>query len=297
MTATTNMTSGLYRRIYNGFLTGRRLNSVSMEAEAWFWRLQALADDFGNLQGDTEILRSVGAPLRKISPQMVSKWNAELQAARLIVPYQVAGETYLHLDGFEQRQPAGKNGKRIQRHPLVNWAELGESRLIQVNPGVPGESSGVQEILASHTHTHTHTESPLPPKGVVPKPTFDPLAMLMAFPDSPGGRFPLAWGEWIAYRREKGLPRLTERTAGKQMAFLKELGHERAIESIENSVRNSWQGLFPPGGQGGNGAVPARGPARVEAPAGKYESVKVLKGSSTDFGGRDADSQREADHA
>lgn len=125
---TTDMTGGLYRRIYSGFLTGRRINTVSLEAEAWFWRLHAIADDFGNLHGDRMLLKSLAAPRREaLSAVDAENLTGELLHHKLVVAYDVDGERYLHIDGFEKRQPAGKNGRRIQKFPVY-----------------PGESGGIQ---------------------------------------------------------------------------------------------------------------------------------------------------------
>lgn len=139
MSATTDMTGGLYRRIYAGFLLGRRINSVSIGAEAWFWRLHAISDDFGNLHGDPVLLQSLAAPRRKLDATDIVAWTAELADAKLIYRYEISGESYLHIDGFEARQPAGRNGKRIQKCPPQN-VKMGNIGGIQNNPGESGNS-------------------------------------------------------------------------------------------------------------------------------------------------------------
>jgi hypothetical protein len=37
VTTPVDMTKGMYRRIYSGFLNGKRINAVSEGAENWFW--------------------------------------------------------------------------------------------------------------------------------------------------------------------------------------------------------------------------------------------------------------------
>lgn len=139
------MTSGLYRRIYAGFLTGKRINSISIEAEAWFWRLHAIADDFGNLHGDSKLLCSLASPRRTVTVKQVSGWAQELIGAGLIVSYQANQDSYFNIVGFDDKQPAGKNGKRTKRFPDMT----------KVNPG---ESRCSQEILAHNTNTNTNTK-------------------------------------------------------------------------------------------------------------------------------------------
>lgn len=57
--------------------------------------------------------------------------------------------------------------------------------------------------------------------------------------------FQAAWDEWMGYRRERHLT-MTAKTLQKQLDFLDSLGPEAAIESIKNSIRNGWIGLFHP---------------------------------------------------
>lgn len=165
---TTDMTGGLYRRIYAGFITGKRINAVSWGAEAWFWRLHAIADDFGNLPGDPIIMRAFAAPRRDLTIDAVISMTAELTQQRLIMEYQHNGDSYVHIDGFESRQPAGKNGKRIQRHPIhpgCIQVNPGESKIIQVNPVAsekscaPDTDTDNQSDSDSDSHYNTHPDT------------------------------------------------------------------------------------------------------------------------------------------
>ena len=76
--------------------------------------------------------------------------------------------------------------------------------------------------------------------------------------------FRAAWGEWLAYRRERKAT-CSARTLSKQLAMLAELGPAVAIESIENSIRGGWQGLFQPKAEGNHNGKPryADGPGQV----------------------------------
>jgi hypothetical protein len=142
----TDLTRGIYRRIYSGFLHGKRINSVSIEAEAWFWRVHSLADDFGNFRADPEVLRAEASPKRRVSAAKVAGWMQELASARLVTPYAVDGDPFAHIEGFVELQPASsKNGKRTQRCP----AGQGESRESKDSPENPIPSS-------PHHHQHHH---------------------------------------------------------------------------------------------------------------------------------------------
>lgn len=73
---------------------------------------------------------------------------------------------------------------------------------------------------------------------------FDPLSIVLpAALDTP--RFSAAWSEWINYRRERRLS-LRERTVAKQISTFAIWGELRAIEAIDASIRNGWQGVFEP---------------------------------------------------
>lgn len=69
----------------------------------------------------------------------------------------------------------------------------------------------------------------------------------VCFPDNLNcGVFKEKWNEWISYRKERKLPKLTSATARKQIDMLSGFGLTRAIASIEASITNGWQGLFEP---------------------------------------------------
>jgi hypothetical protein len=151
------MTEGVYRRIYSGFLDNAKVNSVSWMAEAWFWRLVVLADDFGNLKGNWRHLAVNASPVREIDAAQAKALTLELVKAKLVELYQVDDKQYIHIKGFTERQPANKNGRRIQKEPMN--PEESESDLVN-----PGESGGIQtnpeesSASDSDSDSDTHTQ-------------------------------------------------------------------------------------------------------------------------------------------
>ncbi len=140
----TDLTRGVYRRLYSGFITGKRINKLSLGAEAWFWRVLVTVDDFGNGRADPDLCRSATQGLRKVTARQVSGWLREMKDAGLIRFYAAKGEPYFHIVGFEAAQPSGKNGRRIRRcEPPVN---PGESKAIQGNPDAVSASEITNEI-------------------------------------------------------------------------------------------------------------------------------------------------------
>lgn len=150
----TDLTRGIYRRIYACFLHGRRINSVSMEAEAFFWRLNAIADDFGNFRANPPKLVHEAAPERDLKLKQIEDYMAQLIKSRLVETYEDDGRQYGHIAGFVEMQPAGKNGRRIKKVP--EWP--GESKAILVNPG---ESKGIlnERVQSGFPHTHNQDHS------------------------------------------------------------------------------------------------------------------------------------------
>lgn len=148
METSVDLTKGIYRRIYSGFLKGKRINLLSIEAEAWFWRIQAVADDFGNMHAEPELVHAATVGRRKgITVAQVSEWINTIAGAGLIIFYHSpAGDKYLHIVGFEEFQPAGRNGRKIRHFPALN-----DAGCIPVNP----DSSNAPH---SHSHTDTHTD-------------------------------------------------------------------------------------------------------------------------------------------
>jgi hypothetical protein len=197
----TDLTRGVYRKIYAGFIAGKRINQVSLEAEAWFWRINAVADDFGNVAADPVLLLggTAGRRLGEVTIDRLNGWVNELVERELLGRYDVAGENYLHITGFTELQPAGKNGKRIRRVPASPWdlagplsadpqtvadaavtssesaALPGKSANSKAIRGRPGESGGIQKnpsrSSASEDEDEDDTESQKGPAAQASGPT------------------------------------------------------------------------------------------------------------------------------
>lgn len=127
----TDMTKGVYRKVYSGFLRGRRITLVTLQAEAWFWRINMLADDFGNLAADPEVLAADLGGRRKVSVAKSEALIAQLLDAKLLIAYEIGGERYLSIVGFQIFQKS-RNGRPIQR---VQPPSINTSRGIQKNRG------------------------------------------------------------------------------------------------------------------------------------------------------------------
>lgn len=157
-----DMTKGVYRRLYSGLLTSRKVNSVSIEAEHWYIRLMLLVDDYGNIRSEWRWLAINVSPIRDVTKEQAELWTMDLARAGLVQLYQSEGDQFLHVVGFMEYQPGGKNGKRVARWPVYP-GESGciqmnpdESRCIPVNAGEPGQIS-ISTITTTNTTTMMKT--------------------------------------------------------------------------------------------------------------------------------------------
>ena len=64
-------------------------------------------------------------------------------------------------------------------------------------------------------------------------------------PELDNSEFESAWSLWTAHRKEIKKP-LTATSIGQQLKALAKTGSDRAILTIENSIKNGWVGLFEP---------------------------------------------------
>lgn len=147
----TDLTQGVYKRLYSGFIRGQRINKLSLQAEAWFWRVFAVSDDFGNAEADPEACRDATKGKRRVSPTQVGKWLKEMYEVGLVSFYWVKNEQYLHINRYEEMQPANRNGKRVRRFPDHRIAAL-ES--LDAN----AESKSIQTPHYDHDHNNDHDQ-------------------------------------------------------------------------------------------------------------------------------------------
>lgn len=189
-----DMTRGPYFKVYSGFLRGRRINKVTDRAEHWFWRLYALADDFGNLRADKDTLYRDASPKRSVTKAQCERWLKMLADEELISIYWLEDERYIHINDYTDLQPASKNGRRIHRvkpqdagtrpGTVQSDARLGTGTRpgnatkkkpapdpAAVNPGESGES---KKSKTHHAHNQAHDHDQPPPAP--PRPAPDPAA-------------------------------------------------------------------------------------------------------------------------
>lgn len=229
--AVTDLTRGVYRRLYGGFITGQRINRLSLSAEAWFWRVLVSVDDFGNGRADPELCRAKTAGNRRVTARQVSGWLREMNNVGLIQFYMSKGEPFLHVVGFEENQPAGRNGKRFKRVP-----SLDESGCIQVNPDLSSSSEGSENNTKTTNDTENKTKAAQAPDS----PPFSSDEFLEALAD-------------FEQHRKEIRHKLTPKAREAMYADFEKWGEKLSIKAIRVSIRNQWRGVFLPKDENSNG--------------------------------------------
>ncbi len=100
-------------------------------------------------------------------------------------------------------------------------------------------------------NTETRNQKPETIQGEPPAPAGavggDRIGVEMPFPEPLNTpEFRAKWQEYTAYRRERGLAALKPVSVRKQWATLAGYGIDGALRSVEQTIRNGWQGLFEP---------------------------------------------------
>ena len=77
------------------------------------------------------------------------------------------------------------------------------------------------------------------------------------------------WVKWLEFRKAKGKP-VSPLAAAEQFRLCEELGPDQAVQQIRASIRNDWQGLFPPSGNA-KGKPAAKGPQYIGFESGEVK--------------------------
>lgn len=188
---------------------------------------------------------------------------ARLEAAGLLEVDRVTGN------------PAHKTNKyRLVTSPAKERTQDGDVPKTVTHPkrdrGRTQNGTGDVPILETEPYQLNQTNGTRPRKGA--RDPWSEAVAVMTGNTLKTDRFKAAWHEWGQYRRQARKP-LTSATIKRQIRELEGFGHDDAIASIEQSIKNGWAGVFAPrdGRRGGGRAVGRL--SRIEAPPGKYDGL------------------------
>lgn len=158
----------------------------------------------------------------------------EPRAAKKPAPKTQIGDTHVPNKQEEKGTLASPNGSGKGDTGVPNTDDdRGHSRPHIGDTGVPKEGTSTSPM----TYIINSIETPIKLQCVL---TGTP------FPDElQSEAFDAAWREWHEYRRERRLPKWKPVTVHKQLNALARVGADAAVATLEKSIRNGWNGLFP----------------------------------------------------
>lgn len=119
---------GRYRRVFESYIFGRRINQLSWAAEAFYWRIYVgVADDYGNFPADPLMLIPKAGGLRRMTGEETTGFVREMESKGLIRLYLVDDiDWFGHILSFVKLQPPSgtprppHSGRRRQ-YPESPW--------------------------------------------------------------------------------------------------------------------------------------------------------------------------------
>ena len=265
------------RYIRESAIESEAVNSLSWQAEVFWRRLLNRADDFGRFTANAALLRASIFPLQLdcVSEADVQRMLAECEAAGLLFVYSSSCKQFIILNKWEKGRakeskyppPDDDTIKRMQTYvyrcshmsptptptPTPIPTPITDSDKRQAPPagdvGLP--LPGFDRNLATSDGQHDTSPAPGPENPAAAKETAKDAKPAevqgVTLPaELETETFRAAWADWLAYRRECKISPYKPRALAAQMAMMAEWGHDVAIESIRQSIRQQWRGLFEP---------------------------------------------------
>lgn len=139
------------RLLRPGLTTSKRFNRVSWFAQALYVRLITLADDYGRLEADPELLRSLCFPFgdsdsNPLSIDSICQQMTALCGQNLIIAYEIDGKKYAQITKWKERvrtesklPPPPKNEK-CQQMPVTCQSSASICGLMTASPPSPSPS-------------------------------------------------------------------------------------------------------------------------------------------------------------
>jgi hypothetical protein len=148
-------------------------------------------------------------------------------------------QKYREIRDSEERKEQVRNAVRRLRQK--------KSGMITVSHGNPlkAQAEAEAEAEAEADASQTKTEQAVPAgvtcaEKATPSTDCPPIPETLDVP-----KFRSAWAEYMAYRKRKKLRSLLPVSIAKQFAEMAEWGPDDAVQSINKTIANGWQGLFP----------------------------------------------------
>jgi hypothetical protein len=218
------------RIIKESICTSDNLDKLTAEAEVFFYRLMVVCDDYGIMFAAPSILRSKCYPWKidKIKDKDVEKWRTELVEAELIFLYTYDGKMYLKFTKWEEHQQVRATKSKYPTPDLEGVQLISiDIKSIQPKSNVPviviGNSNSNRDKIIGEYTTNSDLKQTI----------LDFMEM-----------------------RNKIKKPMTDKAITLLLKKLSELAStdETKIAILEQSIANSWQGIFELKGGTANGS-------------------------------------------
>lgn len=207
------------RTVKPEFWDDEKMARLSLQSNLLFIGMWNFCDDTGVIRSGVSWIKSKVFPHREdLRVQDVTIWIQELENARLVVPFQFNDEGYYLIRTFSVHQ-------RIDK---PQPSKIPVSVLQSIFSEIPDCSENIPRTF-------------LP---VLERKGMDKERIVVAYAHD-GEVFRNKYDEWVEFLKEKRKPP-TQKSINSQGIFLKNYSEEIAIQIIETSIMNNWQGLFAP---------------------------------------------------
>jgi hypothetical protein len=220
-------------RILRDYTDSLRFDGIGAEAERLFIRLLTKSDDYGRYHADPRLVGAACFPLEQsIEPKQITKWLDELERRGLILRYEAEGKHLLSVINYGQRLRNTRYKFPPPEDKDREWLPTGRDlpQLAATCRNSPPESE-----------TETETESETEKGKQRAAEAAPPLPVLLDTHE-----FRVAWEDYVTYRKQAKLRRLTPMSVRDQWAEMEGWGHDEAVEAIRTTIRKGWQGIFKP---------------------------------------------------
>lgn len=199
--------------------------TISLTAKVVYGVVDALDNEEGCFASNAYLSRHLGLSVRQLQTIL-----SELEDAKLIL--RVACE-----------------GHRVIRtvEKVALQGALASTQVTRSEGDAENRMGGVKKTARGgcgkpHTYNKEDNKESINTKGL--KEQMDSIPWTTALPFS-SEAFSKAWQSWIDYRKELKKP-LKDATVTAQWKEFTKWGEAKSIASIEQSIKNGWQGLFEP---------------------------------------------------
>lgn len=228
------------RTIKPEFWEDEDIAQLPMQARLMFIGCWNFADDYGVLLNSIKYLKSKIFPYdESLREQQLKMWLDALTNARMLIPFDLNGKSYLYIRTFNSHQIIDKRYSKSILPKDFNLSEFIDSLII--------EKTHSEHIVNTALPHCEHIVTTMQESRVEERRGKGNVSIEIVFPFE-SENFKKWWQIWKDYKKDQH--KFIYKSPLTEQATLKELGglaggnEEIAIKIIEQSISKSWKGLF-----------------------------------------------------